>query len=213
MNNTSAELDVQQKACNVVWHQGHITKSHRNCLNGHDSGVIWFTGLSASGKSTLATLIEQRLLEQNIRAYVLDGDNIRHGLNSNLGFSAEDRTENIRRIVEVSKILLDAGIIVLTAFITPFNEQRRMMKKMLGNSKLCEVYVKCDLEECINRDPKGLYKKAQMGLIKEYTGISSPFEEPENPSLVIDTKDLSIEESVQKIFAHLTETAFFSVQD
>lgn len=193
---------------NVLWHKGHITKEDRNRLNNHDSGVIWFTGLSASGKSTIAHMIEKRLYMDGVRAYVLDGDNIRHGLNANLGFSAEDRTENIRRIAEVAGLFVDAGIIVLTAFITPFKSQRKFIRGRFQNVKFIEVYVKCPLEECVRRDPKGLYKKAQMGIIENYTGISSPFEEPEIPDLVLDTQIMSLDESVSAVLDYVKKTGF-----
>jgi adenylylsulfate kinase len=151
---------------NAIWHEGHISKSDRNRLNMHDSGVIWFTGLSASGKSTIAHLIEKKLFEERIRAYVFDGDNIRHGLNVNLGFSDEDRKENIRRIVEVAKLFVDAGSVVLAAFITPLREQRAYIGNQFKGLQYLEVYVKCNLEECMRRDPKGSYEKAKLGIIK-----------------------------------------------
>ncbi len=188
---------------NIYWHNGHVTKGDRNGLNRHGSGLIWFTGLSASGKSTIAHSLEKVLFENGIRAYVLDGDNVRHGLNSDLEFSIEDRNENIRRVVEVAKLFIDAGIIVLAAFITPLKEERQMVKERLGGDTLIEVYVKCSIEECIKRDPKGLYRKAQMGIIKNYTGISSPYEEPEDPHIIVDTQMLSKEEAVLKIFNHI----------
>ncbi len=197
----------------VVRHKGYVTKKDRNILNKHDSGVIWFTGLSASGKSTIAHFIEKKLFNDGIRAYVFDGDNIRHGLNSNLGFSEQDRDENIRRIVEVAKLFVDAGIIVLASFITPLNSQRRFIKEKFKETKFVEIYVKCDVEECIRRDPKGLYKKAQQGIIKNYTGISAPFEEPENPDLVIDTQILTVEESASKVLKYLKEIDFLNFKN
>ena len=198
---------------NTIWHKGHIIKSDRNHLNMHDSGVIWFTGLSASGKSTIAHLIEKKLYEEKIRAYVFDGDNIRHGLNVNLGFSDDDRKENIRRIVEVAKLFVDAGIVILTAFITPFRKQREFIRHQFKGMNYIEVYVKCDLEECIRRDPKGLYEKAQAGIIKNYTGISSPFEEPDNPDLILDTSKLSIDDSVDRVLKYLKVTDFLKIQE
>lgn len=197
----------------VVTHDGYVTKKDRNILNKHDSGVIWFTGLSASGKSTIAHFIERKLFNDGIRAYVFDGDNIRHGLNSNLGFSEQDRNENIRRIVEVAKLFVDAGIIVLASFITPLNSQRRFIRERFKETKFVEIYVKCDVEECIRRDPKGLYKKAQQGIIKNYTGISAPFEEPENPDLIIDTQTLTIEESADKVLNYLKEIDFLNLKN
>ncbi len=196
---------------NTVWHKGYISRKDRNKLNRHDSGVIWFTGLSASGKSTIAHHVEKELHHMSIRAYVFDGDNIRHGLNVNLGFSAEDRAENIRRIVEVSKLFVDAGITVLASFITPLREQRAYIREQLRDMKFVEIYVKCNVEECIRRDPKGLYKKAIEGTIRDYTGVSSPFEEPESPDLVLDTRHLDIEESIEKVLAHLKEKDFFGL--
>lgn len=196
---------------NTIWHTGHIAKQDRNRLNMHDSGIIWFTGLSASGKSTIAHLIEKKLYEDKIRSYVFDGDNIRHGLNTNLGFSVSDRKENIRRIVEVAKLFVDAGIITLAAFITPFREQRAYIREQFREMKYLEIYVKCDLKECMRRDPKKLYEKAQSGIIKNYTGISSPFEEPENPDLVLDTSILSIDDSVSRVLQHIKSTNFLKL--
>lgn len=184
---------------NVVWHNGHVARSDRNRLNGHDSGVIWLTGLSAAGKSTIARQVERALHEKGIRSYVLDGDNIRHGLNVDLGFSYEQRKENIRRIVEVAKLFVDSGIIVIAAFITPFSEERAYIRNSLEGLDYVEVYVKCDISECVSRDPKGQYKKALNGLIKDYTGISSPYEEPENPDIVIDTQAVTVEQATQMV--------------
>lgn len=195
----------------IVRHNGYVTRDDRNKLNKHASGIIWFTGLSASGKSTIAHHIEKLLYNDGIRAYVFDGDNIRHGLNSNLGFSKEDRHENIRRIVEVAKLFADAGFVVLASFITPFKEQRQFIRNQFDGTKFVEVYVKCDVNECVRRDPKGLYKKAQAGIIKEYTGISSPFEEPEDADIVIDTQKSSIEDSVAKVMLHLNKIKFFNL--
>jgi adenylylsulfate kinase len=196
----------------TVWHNGYLTMGKRNRLNQHDSGVIWFTGLSASGKSTIAHLIEKKLFNDGIRAYVFDGDNIRHGLNSNLGFSTEDRKENIRRIVEVAKLFVDAGVVVLTAFITPLKEQREFIRDRFKGIKFIEIYVKCCIQECLKRDPKGLYKKAQEGIISNYTGISSPYDIPENPNLVIDTEKLSIEESVSAVLDYIGEKDFLGLK-
>jgi adenylylsulfate kinase len=200
-----------KKNNHTIPHKGFIIKGDRNSLNRHDSGVIWFTGLSASGKSTIAHEIEKRLYQNGIRAYVFDGDNIRHGLNSDLGFSDPDRKENIRRISEVARLFVDAGIIVLAAFITPLKEQRQYIKKSLQGIKFIEVYIKCDIEECIKRDPKGLYKKAQSGIIKDYTGVSSPFEEPDDSDIVIDTQKMDIEEAVSKVLSYLKERDFLSL--
>lgn len=183
----------------VVWHDVSVTRKDRNSLNRHKSGLIWFTGLSASGKSTIAHGVEKKLFAIGYRTYVLDGDNVRHGINSNLGFSREDRKENLRRIAELSKLFVDAGILVLAAFISPFREDREYIKSRFQGDNYIEIYVKCSIQECENRDPKGQYKKARKGIIKNYTGISSPYEEPEAPDLVIDTEILEIEASVKKI--------------
>jgi len=189
----------------VVWHECLVNRSDRNTLNKHKSGLVWFTGLSASGKSTIAHAVEKELHDRGIRTYVLDGDNVRHGLNSNLGFSPEDRKENIRRIGEVAKLMADAGIVVFTAFISPYREDRDTVRTLFEGDHFYEVFVKCSLEECEKRDPKGLYKKARAGIIKNYTGISSPYEEPLAPELVVDTEHLTIEESVNQVIDFLCE--------
>jgi adenylylsulfate kinase len=189
----------------LVWHECLVKRADRNSLNNHKSGLVWFTGLSASGKSTIAHAVEKELHDRGIRTYVLDGDNVRHGLNSNLGFSPEDRKENIRRIGEVAKLMADAGIVVFTAFISPYREDRDTVRKLFEGDLFFEVFVKCSLEECEKRDPKGLYKKARAGIIKNYTGISSPYEEPLAPELVVDTEHLTIEESVNQVIDFLCE--------
>lgn len=189
----------------VVWHECLVKRPDRNSLNNHKSGLVWFTGLSASGKSTIAHSTEKELHDRGIRTYVLDGDNVRHGLNSNLGFSPEDRKENIRRIGEVAKLMADAGIVVFTAFISPYREDRDTVRTLFAGDHFYEVFVKCSLEECERRDPKGLYKKARAGIIKNYTGISSPYEEPLAPELVVDTERLTIEESVNQVIDFLRE--------
>lgn len=189
---------------NVVWHEGYVTRQHRNRLNSHKSGVVWFTGLPSSGKSTIAHGIERELIKRGIRAYILDGDNVRHGLNSDLTFSRKDRRENLRRIAEVSRLFIDAGIIVLAAFISPFKEDRNLVKEIIGDD-FFEIYVRCSPEECERRDPKGQYKKARTGIIKDYTGISAPYEEPEKPDLIIDTEKMGIEESVSRVIEFLED--------
>ena len=189
----------------VVWQDGYVKREERNKVYGHRSGVVWLTGLSASGKSTIAHHLERKLFKKGIKVYVFDGDNIRHGLNSDLGFSEEDRRENLRRIAEVAKLFVDAGIIVLAAFVSPFEKDRKMVKSIIGQEDFLEVYVKCPVEVCEKRDPKGMYKKARKGIIPNYTGISSPYEEPENPDLVIETHKLNIEEAVNKIYNLLKE--------
>lgn len=191
------------KATNIVWHESAITKEDRLKLNDHQSPVLWFTGLSGSGKSTITVALEKALYEKGIRTYRLDGDNIRHGLNNNLGFSPEDRKENIRRIGEVSKLMSDAGLITLTAFISPYREDRDNVRQLLAKGNFIEVYIKCSLESCEARDPKGLYQKARSGEIKQFTGIDAPYEEPLHPELVVNTEQNSIEESVDIILAYL----------
>ncbi len=195
----------------LVRHDGHVTREDRNRLGRHKGGVIWFTGLPASGKSTLAYLLEKELHALKTRAYVLDGDNVRHGLNSDLGFSREDRKENIRRIAEVAKLFADAGFVVMCAFITPYEEDRDFVRGKLGNDNFLEIYVKCCLQTCEERDQKGFYAKARAGVIKNYTGISSPFEVPGKSHLVIDTEELSPGEAVTAIIRFLDENKFLEV--
>lgn len=193
---------------NITWHDSEVTKAQRQERNGHKSVVIWFTGLSGSGKSTISVALEKALFEQNITSYRLDGDNIRHGLNQNLGFTPEDRKENIRRIGEVGKLMVDAGVVTMTAFISPYEEDRNTVRDILEEGEFIEVFTKCSLDECESRDPKGLYKKARSGEIKEFTGINAPYEEPSNPEIVIDTENESVEESVEKIVAYLKENQY-----
>lgn len=183
-----------------------ISRKDRNALNRHKSGLIWFTGLSASGKSTIAHGVEKVLHERGIRTYVLDGDNIRHGLNKNLGFSDEDRRENLRRVSEVARLFADAGILVLAAFISPDRRDRQYIREQFHDDIFAEVYVKCSLEECERRDPKGQYKKARAGIIKNYTGISAPYEEPDRPELVLDTDGCAPETSISGVLAFLEKS-------
>lgn len=196
------------KSTNIVWHDSKVTKVQRQKLSGHKSVIIWFTGLSGSGKSTISVALEKELYERNIRSYRLDGDNIRHGLNNNLGFSSSDRTENIRRIGEVSKLMIDAGLITLTAFISPYEEDRNQVRQLVESNEFIEVYVKASLEVCESRDPKGLYKKARLNEIKGFTGIDSPYEQPKNPEVIIDTDILSVEQSVDKILHFLQKNEY-----
>ena len=175
-------MNNKLKDINIHWHSHSVNREMREKLNGHKSVCLWFTGLSGSGKSTLACEVEKILFKEGDRTYVLDGDNVRHGLNSNLGFSNEDRTENIRRIGEVTKLFVDAGIIVLAAFISPFKEDREKVRHLLGDQNFIEIYVKTELETCEKRDSKGIYKKARKGEIKNFTGISSPYEPPPHPA-------------------------------
>ncbi|MEJ2214626.1 MAG: adenylyl-sulfate kinase [Gammaproteobacteria bacterium] len=188
---------------NIVWHASKVSRSDRETLNNHKGAVLWFTGLSGSGKSTLAHAVEEQLYLQGARTYVLDGDNIRHGLSSNLGFSEEDRKENIRRIGEVAKLMMDAGTIVMTAFISPFIKDRADVRKLMPHGDFIEIYCNATLETCEKRDVKGLYKKARAGEIKNYTGIDSPYEAPENPDLTIDTGSSNLEDSVKKVMRFL----------
>ncbi|THE10376.1 adenylyl-sulfate kinase [Bacillus timonensis] len=189
----------------IIWHQSTVTKHERQQQNNHKSCVIWFTGLSGSGKSSLANALDQMLFSKKVQSYVLDGDNIRHGLNAGLGFSKEDRKENIRRIGEVSKLFVDSGQIVSTAFISPFREDREQVRALFPEGEFIEVYVKCPIFICENRDPKGLYKKARKGEISDFTGISSPYEEPDHPELVIETDQLTISQSVERIIDYLKQ--------
>jgi adenylylsulfate kinase len=187
------------KNSNIIYHQASVTREARNKLNNHRSVVLWFTGLSGSGKSTLAHTLEEKLFQKGCRTFVLDGDNVRHGLNSNLDFSEAGRAENIRRISEVSKLMLEAGLIVMTAFISPINKDRNEARGLISNDNFIEIYCKASIETCEARDVKGFYKLARSGKIKNYTGIDSPYEAPENPDLIIDTDNQSIEESVSII--------------
>ena len=191
------------RSTNIIYHQASVSRKRRNQASKHQSIVIWFTGLSGSGKSTLAHVLEEKLFKEGCNTYVLDGDNVRHGLNSNLDFSDNDRKENIRRIGEVCKLMLEAGIIVMTAFISPFREDRSQVRKLMPKGDFIEIYCKASLEVCEGRDVKGLYKRARAGEIKNYTGIDSPYEIPKNPELIIDTDKESLEESVSKIFSFL----------
>jgi len=194
---------AEQKATNIVWHQGAVTRADREKMNGHKGCTVWLTGLSGSGKSTIAVDLEKRLWERGVRAYILDGDNIRHGLNKNLGFSPADRTENIRRIGEVAKLFSDAGLVTLTAFISPYRADRDQVRALMGPGDFVEVHVDCPVEVCEQRDVKGLYKKARAGEIKEFTGISAPYEAPEKPELTINTAGQSVEASARQILQHL----------
>ncbi|MES0856665.1 adenylyl-sulfate kinase [Geobacillus sp. G4] len=193
---------------NIVWHHTSVTKEDRRKRNGHHSAILWFTGLSGSGKSTVANAVSRRLFELGIQNYVLDGDNIRHGLNKDLGFSAADRTENIRRIGEVAKLFVDSGQFVLTAFISPFAEDRALVRRLVEEDEFIEIYVNCPLEECEKRDPKGLYQKARRGEIREFTGIDSPYEAPEAPELTIETHRYSVDECAEQVLAYLRGRGF-----
>jgi adenylylsulfate kinase len=192
---------TEQKATNVHWHEGEVTRADRNRLLGQKGATVWFTGLSGSGKSTVAVALEGELAKRGKLAYRLDGDNVRLGINKNLGFSAEDRTENIRRIGEISKLFVDAGVIVLSSFVSPYRADRDLVRKLHvdGNMDFIEVYVDVPLEEAEKRDPKGLYKKARAGEIKNFTGISDPYEEPLNPELVLPSHQMSLDQEVAAV--------------
>ena len=189
-------------------HEGVIQKNDRQRLNGHKSAILWFTGLPGSGKSTLACRLEEKLFRRGIRTFVIDGDNIRTGLNKGLGFSAEDRQENIRRIGEVAKLFVEAGTMVMTAFISPYRKDRELVRNLVDKGEFIEVYVKCPLRVCEQRDVKGHYKMARQGIIKNFTGIDDPYEEPEHPEQVIETDRMTIDESVEHIIQYLAEKGY-----
>lgn len=198
------------KSPNVIYHQASVTRERRNQSNNHQSAVLWFTGLSGSGKSTLAHVLEEKLFNKGCKTLVLDGDNVRHGLNSNLDFSDDDRKENIRRIGEVAKLMLESGLIIMTAFISPFREDRAAVRNLISNNDFIEIYCKASLEICEARDVKGLYKRARAGEIKNYTGIDSPYEAPDNPELLIDTDKETLDESVSRIYSFLERKAIIN---
>lgn len=198
---------------NIIWHHATVTRQRRELLNHHNAVVLWFTGLSGAGKSTLAHALEEELHQMRCRTYVFDGDNVRHGLCGDLGFSDADRTENIRRVGEMAKLTLDAGIITLTAFISPIEADRERVKQLFVPGDFIEVYCKCSLNVCEERDIKGLYKRARAGEIPSFTGISSVYDEPLNPDLIIDTDKLSIDESVERIISLMNEKGVFSVAE
>ncbi len=194
---------TEQKATNVTWHAHAVSKEERCKLKGHKGAVLWFTGLSACGKSTVANAVDHKLHQRGKHSFVLDGDNIRMGLNKNLGFSAEDRAENIRRIGEVAKLFASSGSIALTAFISPYRADRDKVREIMPAGEFVEIYVDASLETCEKRDPKGLYKKARAGEIKNFTGISDPYEAPEKPELVLDSNTKSIEQLADEVIAYL----------
>ncbi|WP_077622737.1 adenylyl-sulfate kinase [Sediminibacillus massiliensis] len=189
----------------IIWHPATITKSDRQRLNNHKSCALWFTGYSGSGKSTLANEVDHQLFSMGVRSFVLDGDNIRHGLNKGLGFSKNDRIENIRRVGEVAKLFVDSGQIVMTAFISPYREDRENVRKLFKQEEFKEIYVECPFEICERRDPKGLYKKARKGEIRDFTGIDSPYEPPVDPELVISTHNCSVAKAAEKIIDYLVD--------
>ena len=191
------------KKHNIVWHDRALSKEDYRARNGHGSMVLWFTGLSGSGKSTISHAVEEVLFRRGWYTYILDGDNMRHGLNSDLGFSAEDRQENIRRIGEVARLFVDAGVVVLAAFISPYAEDRDRVRALFEPGEFIEIHVKCDLAICERRDPKGLYGKARAGALPDFTGIDSPYEVPQSPELVVDTGRLDIDASVAAVLDYL----------
>jgi adenylylsulfate kinase len=193
------------KPTNITWHEASISKIDRRKKNGHGSCALWFTGLSGSGKSTIANAVSNELFKQGISEYVLDGDNIRHGLNKDLVFSDYDRTENIRRIGEVAKLFVDSGKVVTTAFISPFRSDRDQVRALFEDGEFIEVFVQCPIEECERRDPKQLYAKARRGEIKDFTGIDSPYESPEQAEITLHSNQVTVEEAVEQVFAYLRQ--------
>ncbi len=194
-----------EKSSNVVWHQAEVTRESREQANGHKSVLLWFTGLSGAGKSTLAHAVEERLHGIGVKTFVIDGDNVRHGLCGDLSFSDRDRVENIRRIGEVGKLFVEAGLLTLTAFISPFRSDRARARALLDEGDFVEVYCKTPLEVCESRDVKGLYAKARAGEIPAFTGVSSPYEEPEDPEIVVETGSLQLAECVDQVIGYLAE--------
>ena len=199
---------TEQKATNVTWHEHVVSRDERFKLNGHKGAVLWFTGLSGCGKSTIANAVDYKLYQAGKRSFVLDGDNIRLGLNKNLGFTPEDRTENIRRIGEVGKLFVNAGTITLAAFISPYRGDRDKVRAVLGAGEFIEIHVDASLETCEQRDPKGLYKKARAGNVPNFTGISAPYEAPEKPELVLDSNTKGIEELANEVIAYLDKNGY-----
>ena len=209
MNTPYIEKEVDgDKSSDVVWHNASVSHDDHVQLNGHKAAVLWFTGLSGSGKSTVANAVDLMLYQHSVKTYVLDGDNVRHGLNGDLGFSDVDRVENIRRVSEVAKLFADAGLLVSTAFISPFISDREMVREQLPNNQFIEVFIDTPLEVCESRDPKGLYKKARAGEIKNFTGIDSAYEAPVNPEIHVKTAEKSIEDCARQVIEYLKENDF-----
>ena len=188
---------------NILWHQHNVTKKNRSIQKNQQPCILWFTGLSGAGKSTIAGAVEQKLYEMGHHTYLLDGDNVRHGLNKDLGFSDEDRVENIRRIGETAKLFIDAGLLVLTAFISPFRSDRKLVRELVGHGEFVEIYMSTPIETCEQRDPKGLYDKARKGEITNFTGVDSDYEAPENAEITISTAELSIEQCAEIVIDYL----------
>lgn len=195
----------KMKKDNVTWHHSKVTRDMREKQNGHRSFILWFTGLPASGKSTLAHEVEDRLHQMGCKTFVFDGDNVRHGLNKDLGFSKENRKENIRRTGEMCKLFINAGVIAFAAFISPYREDRDMVRKLVGDGEFVEIYCDCSPEVCESRDIKGNYAKAKKGEISEFTGISAPYEKPENPEIILDTAKISVAENLKRVLEYLKE--------
>ncbi len=206
----SAPLNMSQASPNVIWHHATVTRERREKLHEHRGVVLWFTGLPSSGKSTIAHATEERLHQMRCRTFVLDGDNVRHGLCGDLGFSESDRAENIRRVGELTKLFVEAGTIVLTAFVSPFRRDRERARGLLLHGDFLEIYCHCPIEICEERDSKGHYQRAREGKIKDFTGVSAPYEEPADPELVLHTARLSIEESVEKVLMLLRNRGIVS---
>ena len=202
---------MQTKSDNTVWHHATVTRARREAMNGHRGTIVWFTGLSGAGKSTLAHTVEEALFQRGCRTFVFDGDNVRHGLCSDLGFAPEDRAENIRRIGEMTKLFLEAGVIALTAFISPFRADRERVRSLVPHGDFLEIYCRCSVNVCEERDVKGLYRMARAGEIPNFTGISSPYEEPINAELVVDTGTLSLEESAAAVLGMLEQRGIIEV--
>ncbi|MFQ5345846.1 MAG: adenylyl-sulfate kinase [Mariprofundus sp.] len=206
-------MSEQKKSSNVVWHQATVTRQRREAANGHRSAILWFTGLSGAGKSTLAHAVEEKLHQQGAKTFVFDGDNVRHGLCSDLGFSDADRKENIRRIGEMARLIIEAGVIALTAFISPFRADRDRVRTLAGDGDFIEIYCRASVDECESRDVKGLYARARSGEIKAFTGISSPYEEPLNPELIVDTGSLPLDECVEQVVSYLQRADIIGSND
>ncbi len=202
-------MEPKKPTVEVQWQTLDITKDNRRSHKGHSSAIIWLTGLPASGKTTIAQELEKRLYEMGGHTYILDGDNVRHGLNKDLGFSKEERKENIRRIAEVAKLFCDAGIITICSFVSPYKEDRETAMNLVEESEFIEVFVKCPVEICIERDPKSMYKKALAGKMKSFTGVDDPYEVPESPDIVIETDRLTLNESVEKVLRYLKDNGVF----
>ena len=200
------------KSSDTVWHHATVTRARREQLNGHKSVIVWFTGLSGAGKSTLAHAVEERLHQMSCRTFVFDGDNVRHGLCGDLNFSEEGRRENIRRIGEMAKLFVEAGVIALTAFISPFRTDRLKVRNLSAPGDFIEVYCRCPIEVCELRDVKGMYRRARAGEIRDFTGISSPYEEPENPELAIDTGSMPLDQCVDQVIGYLQDRGLIPKQ-